>query len=64
MGYYEFTLEYATRPNNAAGVPDDLRDDRPSLFTALQQQLGLRLEPARSPVSVLVIDHIERPTEN
>lgn len=36
----------------------------PSLFTAMQEQLGLRLEPSRGPVDILVIDHIEKPTED
>jgi uncharacterized protein (TIGR03435 family) len=62
-GYYEFTLEYAARPGNAAGVTDPA-DDRPSIFTALQEQLGLTLRSERAPVDVLVIDRLERPTSN
>jgi uncharacterized protein (TIGR03435 family) len=38
--------------------------DAPSIFSAVQEQLGLRLEPARAPVDTLVIDHVERPTRN
>jgi uncharacterized protein (TIGR03435 family) len=56
-GNYEFTLRYTTELN-----PTD--DDRPSVFTALREQLGLTLVPDRAPLRVLVVDHIERPTPN
>jgi uncharacterized protein (TIGR03435 family) len=38
--------------------------DVPDLFTAIRQQLGLRLEATKSPVDVMVLDHLERPSEN
>jgi uncharacterized protein (TIGR03435 family) len=59
-GRYEFTVRFAS-PTSTAGTA---ADDRPELFTALREQLGLSLEPARAPVDTLVIDHIERPSEN
>ena len=48
-------------------TPDDAvasATDPPTLFTAIQEQLGLKLEAAKEPVSVIVIDHVEQPTPN
>ena len=44
--------------------PAGAQSDSPSLFTAIQDQLGLRLEPGRAPIEVLVIYSAEPPTEN
>jgi uncharacterized protein (TIGR03435 family) len=57
-GDWDFDLKWA--PINAA-APDP---DSPSIFTALQEQLGLKLEPANGPVDVLVIDRVERATDD
>jgi uncharacterized protein (TIGR03435 family) len=57
-GDYAFTLTYDL-PRTAGTVTDT-----PTVFTALVEQLGLKLEPARAAVDTLVIDHIERPAEN
>jgi uncharacterized protein (TIGR03435 family) len=39
-------------------------DAGPSLFTAIQEQLGLKLEPTKAPIDILVIDHVEEPSAN
>ena len=59
-GSYTFTLKYAPRGTPPSNDPAD----PPDFVTALQEQLGLKLQPEKTMVPVLVIDHIERPTEN
>jgi uncharacterized protein (TIGR03435 family) len=61
-GKYDFTLEW--RQQNLSARPDSDAADGPSLFTALQQQLGLKLEPSSAPFDTVVIDHAEKPSEN
>jgi uncharacterized protein (TIGR03435 family) len=58
-GLYAIKFTYARRPSPTRGP-----DDPPSVFTALREQLGLKLESTMVGAQVLVIDHIERPTEN
>ena len=50
------------RPN--VPLPADNPDAPPDLFTAFQQQLGLKLESTKAPVDVLVIDRVEKPSAN
>lgn len=50
-------------PSNAARSRDD-PNAPPGLYTAIQEQLGLKIVPTRAPVQVMVIDHVEKPSEN
>ena len=62
-GGYDFELTFAPEgplPPGATPQPQDA--DAPGIFTALREQLGLRLDGRRSPVEVLVIDRVERPS--
>jgi bla regulator protein blaR1 len=66
-GTFDLTLKYTpdqpprTAPGPGAVAPDPLG---PSLFTALEEQLGLKLDSQVAPVDVLVVDHVEEPTPN
>ena len=72
-GGFDLALYFDSRPIPGVGPGGGLRTppgadpapaDAVSIFTALGEQLGLRLEPQTGPVDVLVIDHVERPTPN
>jgi bla regulator protein BlaR1 len=54
-GVFDIDLKWGT---------DSDTDSGPSPFTAVQEQLGLKLQASRSPVEVLVIDHIDKPSKN
>jgi uncharacterized protein (TIGR03435 family) len=57
-GNYDYKMEWATDPASEAD------SNAPSIFTAAQEELGLKLEPKKAPVEVLVIDQVTKPSEN
>ena len=69
-GKYDFTLKWT--PDVTQGPTESQQgtgntpstDSSVSIFTAIQEQLGLKLESQKAPVEVLVIDHVEKPSEN
>jgi uncharacterized protein (TIGR03435 family) len=70
-GKYDFTLQFT--PERSSGSPMSgggqqesavAPDSGPSIFTAVQEQLGLKLDPQKGEVEGLVIDHLERPSDN
>lgn len=69
-GLFDFTLEWDPRVSSGANPGANPSDDgpdsavRPSLGTALREQLGLRLESKRGPIQVYAVEKIERPSEN
>jgi uncharacterized protein (TIGR03435 family) len=62
-GAFDIDLQYAL-VNAGAAAPTPTSGDEPDVFTAVQEQLGLRLTSGRGPVEVLVIDKLTQPTEN
>jgi uncharacterized protein (TIGR03435 family) len=73
-GRYDFTLNWTPDEFQFPGLrnanapppppPPPGTTEAPDLFTAIQQQLGLKLDSMKTPVDVIVIDHVERPSEN
>ena len=66
-GAYDFNLTWTPdqMPNRPPGAPDlPIDPNGPSIFTAVQEQLGLTLDSQRGPVAMLIIDRIEKPVEN
>jgi uncharacterized protein (TIGR03435 family) len=57
-GMFDIHLEFSNDARNSES------SSAPSIFTAVQEQLGLKLSPGTAPVEVLIVDHIEKPTEN
>jgi uncharacterized protein (TIGR03435 family) len=72
-GNFDFKLEWTPDPGQSfafgggppgADAPPPPDPNGPSIFTAVQEQLGLRLESQKGPVEMLVIDKVEKPSEN
>jgi bla regulator protein blaR1 len=69
-GRFDFTLTWTPDETQFGGLgirvppPTDSATAPPGLFTAVQEQLGLKLDSTKAPVDVLVVDRVEKPTEN
>jgi uncharacterized protein (TIGR03435 family) len=65
-GKYNLTLNWLPDSPAQRGPGSEIAapEGQPSIFTALQEQLGLRLVPTKAPIEVLVIDSIDPPTPN
>jgi bla regulator protein blaR1 len=70
QGKWDFTLKWTPDESQFSGLgmkvppPSDAADAPPPLFTAIQEQIGLKLEAKKTPVPVLVLDHVEPPSPN
>jgi uncharacterized protein (TIGR03435 family) len=69
-GRFDFTLKWTPDDSQFAGMgaktppPTDSANAPPDLYTAIQEQIGLKLDATKAPAEVLVIDHVEKPSEN
>ena len=64
-GHYDFTLKFAPDRTAMSATPESSPPDLPpDLFTAMQQQLGLKLVPTKAPADVLIIKDVQHPSQN
>jgi uncharacterized protein (TIGR03435 family) len=68
-GRYDFQIEFEYVPDtggtgDAGARQQPAGPEAPSILEVLQTKLGLKFEPGKGPSEILVIDHVERPTEN
>lgn len=64
QGFYALTLNFSTAAPSTTAADSTSGNDAPALFTAIKEQLGLKLVPEKGAVPVMVIEHIERPSPN
>jgi uncharacterized protein (TIGR03435 family) len=62
VGTFDIKLTYRPDYTRSSGAEPDLNDI--NIFTAVQDQLGLKLEPRKAMIETLVVDHVEKPSEN
>jgi uncharacterized protein (TIGR03435 family) len=69
-GRYDFTLNWTPDDSQFGGMgakvppPTDSANAPPNLYTAIQEQIGLKLDATKAPADVLVIDHVDKPSDN
>ena len=63
-GKFDFKMTFDPASSVAYASSSRPDDSKPSILDALEQQLGLRLEPRKAPVEVLVVDKVDRPSDN
>ena len=65
-GRFDYTLNWDPALQKLSANPDDPPPDSvgPTIFTAVREQLGLRLESGKAPVDVVVVDHVDHPSAN
>jgi uncharacterized protein (TIGR03435 family) len=63
-GNFDASIEFAFRPGSLTVNPSANRVDVPDIYQAVQEQLGLKLDPQNAPARILVIDSVERPSED